>query len=91
MAKKKYYQYFSLPLCSFVPKVCLIFNSLVVELLNRSSNENGANALENEEISMKNDDKDDQNDNVNADFDEIEVEVEENIENVPSNENRQLI
>jgi hypothetical protein len=57
---------------------------LVVELLNRSSDEN---ALENEEISMKN--ENDQNDNVDADIDKIEVE--ENIENVPSNENRQII
>ncbi len=78
-----------MPLCSFVPKVCLIFNSLVVELLNRSSDENGANALENEEISMKNENENDQNDNVDADIDEIEVE--ESIENVPSNENRQII
>jgi hypothetical protein len=46
---------------------------LVVELLNRSSDE-------------KHENENDQNDNVNADIDEIEVE-----ENVPSNENRQII
>ncbi len=59
--------------CHFLRKIYFIFNSLVVELLNRSSDE-------------KHENENDQNDNVNADIDEIEVE-----ENVPSNENRQII
>ena len=65
--------------CHFLRKIYFIFNSLVVELLNRSSDEN-------EEISMKHENDNDQNDNVNADIDEIEVE-----ENVPSKENRHII
>jgi hypothetical protein len=89
MAKKNITNIFHCHFVVLYPKVCLIFNSLVVELLDRSSDENRVNALENEEISMKNENENDQNDNVDADIDEIEVE--ENIENVPSNENRQII